>query len=115
MAAFWQTVEKHEAGTPDRCPACGSFHVVEDYRPDLESIPLTLNSANDVNGLHPQRFRRMPLRSRTRPTDLQNACGEPAADRTRQKRLSHRFFPSAQKKFRLQPKTLFTRVMTNRA
>lgn len=39
IGAYWQAAEKHESGAPDRCPSCGSYRVVEDYRPDLGIDP----------------------------------------------------------------------------
>ncbi|MEA2710418.1 MAG: hypothetical protein QOF78_3019 [Phycisphaerales bacterium] len=39
VGCFWRAAEKHEAGTPDKCPACGSYKVAPDYRPDLELDP----------------------------------------------------------------------------
>jgi hypothetical protein len=39
FAAFWTAVEKHESGAPDRCPSCGSYRILTDYRPDLGIDP----------------------------------------------------------------------------
>lgn len=39
VRAFWQAAEKHESGAPDKCPACGSYRVEEDYRPDVGLDP----------------------------------------------------------------------------
>ena len=39
FTSFWTAVEKQESGAPDRCPSCGSYRVVTDYRPDLGIDP----------------------------------------------------------------------------
>jgi hypothetical protein len=39
VAAFLTAVERHESAAPDRCPACGSYRVQTDYRPDLGIDP----------------------------------------------------------------------------
>ncbi len=39
VAAFWTAGQKHEAAAPDRCPACGSYRIQTDYRPDLGIDP----------------------------------------------------------------------------
>lgn len=54
ITAFWQAAEKHEAGTPDRCPACGSFHVIEDYRPDLDIDPPYIKLCERCDWITPQ-------------------------------------------------------------
>ncbi len=35
LAAFTETLLRHETNTPERCPRCGSYRMVADFRPEL--------------------------------------------------------------------------------
>lgn len=39
LGAFGMAIVKHQQGMPDRCPKCGSYKVVSDYRPELNVEP----------------------------------------------------------------------------
>lgn len=47
LDVFSMALVRHERGAPDRCPECGSYRVVSDYRPELgnESPYVTLCEA----------------------------------------------------------------------
>jgi hypothetical protein len=55
VAAFWQAAEKHESGVPDRCPSCGSYRVIEDYRPDLAIDPPYVMYCERCDWISPKR------------------------------------------------------------
>jgi hypothetical protein len=63
VAAFWQAAEKHESGTPDRCPSCCSYRVTEDYRPDLGIDPPYIKLCERCGWITPKKVPRAAARA----------------------------------------------------
>jgi hypothetical protein len=42
LHAFGTALLRYESRTPDRCPECDSYRIVEDYRPELDEPPFVV-------------------------------------------------------------------------